>query len=140
MSGIVDKCLDTYILNLQSLKQDDLFNRGTRKQKHSESIINAIKCVSTVNDNKSNKFAFYEHDKFFDEKNQRISLSTIRFIKDAQKFDDCSLMKLLWISNNSYSRYWYSLILFVKELIIVIKRQINEVVIINRRNEMGDIF
>ena len=140
MSAIVDKCLDTYILNLQSLKQDDLFNRGTRKQKHNESIINAIKCVSTVNDNKSNKFAFYEHDKFFDEKNQRISLSTIRFIKDAQKFDDCSLMKLLWISNKSYRRYWYSLILFVKELIIVIKRQINEVVIINRRKEMGDIF
>ena len=95
MSAIVDKCLDRYILNLQSLKQDDLFNRGTRKQKNSESIINATKCVSTVNDNKSNKFAFYEHDKFFDEKNQRISLSTIRFIKDAQKFDDCSLMKLL---------------------------------------------
>ena len=140
MSAIVGKCLDTYILNLQSLKQDDLFNRGTRKQKHSENIINAIKCVSTVNDNKSNKFAFYEHDKFFDEKNQRISLSTIRFIKDAQKFDDCSLMKLLWISNKSYSRYWYSLILFVKELIIVTKRQINEVVIINRRKEMGDIF
>ena len=140
MSAIVDKCLDRYILNLQSLKQDDLFNRGTRKQKNSESIINAIKCVSTVNDNKSNKFAFYEHDKFVDEKNQRISLSTIRFIKDAQKFDDCSLMKLLWISNNSYSRYWYSLILFVKELIIVTKRQINEVVIINRRKEMGDIF
>ena len=43
---------------------------------------------STLNENKLIDLILYDSDKFDDKKNYNILMSTIKFIKDSQRFDE----------------------------------------------------
>ena len=52
-------------------------------------------CFSTLNENKFIDFILYGSDKFDDKKNHNILMSTIKFIKDSQRFSIIILV-LIW--------------------------------------------